>query len=147
MAPRKVKESWSTLVDDYLTQARQLERVISLVDARVGIKESDEQLWEMLQREKRQLMVVLTKVDKVAAEGLNRTMAHVVSLLEQMDNTYVWPYVHAVSGLYGHGVAELRASVTAVASDAERRRPSRRPAGIGQAGAGATRRPKPTGNP
>jgi len=123
VAPRNIKESWSALVDDYFTQATRLQRVISLVDARVGVKQSDEQLWEMLQREKRQLMVVLTKVDKVPPEGLNRTMAHVISLLEQLDQTYLWPYVHAVSGLHGHGVAELRTSVSAVASDDAGRRP------------------------
>lgn len=44
-----------------------------MVDASVGVKESDEQLWEMLQQRRRSLMVVLTKIDKVDAEGLNRS--------------------------------------------------------------------------
>merc|ERR1712186_122176 len=121
-----VKENWSVLTNDYLTQATLLERVISLVDAKVGVKETDEQLWDMLQQRNRQLMVVLTKADQVSAEGLNRTMAHVISVLQRLDTTNVWPYIHAVSGLHGHGINELRASVSAIASDFEQRNSDRR---------------------
>lgn len=116
-APRDTRQSWATLIDEYLRNARNIQRVISLVDARDGVKDSDEQLWDMLQEQNKQLMVVLTKVDKVSALGLNRTMAHVVSLLQGMEPDLIWPYVHAVSGLHGHGIDELRASLSAVASD------------------------------
>ncbi|CAE7463408.1 engB, partial [Symbiodinium necroappetens] len=115
--PKEVKESWRELVDGYLTNADQLRLVVSLVDGRVGVKRSDEELWELLEERQRQLMVVLTKVDQCSPEVLNRTMAHVVSLLEMKKATFIWPYVHAVSGLHGHGVDELRASVSLVASD------------------------------
>mmetsp|Transcript_25816 Transcript_25816/g.74640 ORF Transcript_25816/g.74640 Transcript_25816/m.74640 type:complete len:261 (-) Transcript_25816:22-804(-) len=120
-APRAQREGWSGLIGEYFASADQLQRVVSLVDAGVGVKESDERLWEMLRAEKRQLMVVLTKVDKVRPEALNRSMAHVLSLLEGLDGAHVWPYVHAVSGLHGHGLDELRASLSAVASDASGR--------------------------
>lgn len=113
------------MVDEYLENASQLERLVSLVDASVGVKESDEQLWEMLQQRGRSLMVVLTQIDKVDAEGLNRSMAHVISLLQRHDNTLIWPYVHAVSGLRGHGVQELRTSLSAIVSDFEATRRQR----------------------
>ncbi|CAJ1366177.1 unnamed protein product [Effrenium voratum] len=116
-ASKEVQEGWRELVDGYLTNADRLERVVSLVDARVGVKSSDEELWELLQERERQLMVVLTKADQCTPEMLNRSMAHVVSLLEMMQSSYVWPYVHAVSGLHGHGVKELRASISMIASD------------------------------
>ncbi|CAK9108133.1 unnamed protein product [Durusdinium trenchii] len=114
---KEVRESWRELVDNYLSNADHLERVISLVDARVGVKSSDEQLWDLLLERERQIMVVLTKADQCTPDMLNRTMAHVVSFLETMPSSYVWPYVHAVSGLEGHGVDFLRASVSMVASD------------------------------
>lgn len=117
MAPKDVKEGWTSLVDTYLTNADRLERVVSLVDARVGVKESDEQLWELLLTRKRQLMIVLTKADQCTPEMLNRSMAHVISLAERLEPSLVWPYVHAVSGLHGHGVTELRAALAAVAAD------------------------------
>ena len=40
--------------------------------------------------------------------------------------TFIWPYVHAVSGLHGHGVDELRASVSLVASDYAARKQSKK---------------------
>merc|ERR1712176_1538122 len=95
-------------------------------DSKVGVKETDEQLWDMLQQRNRQLMVVLTKADQVSAEGLNRTMAHVISVLQRLDTTKLWPYIHAVSGLHGHGIIELRASLSAIASDFEQRSSSTR---------------------
>ncbi|OLQ04924.1 Pyruvate, phosphate dikinase [Symbiodinium microadriaticum] len=138
--PKEVKESWRELVDGYLlrvckcafqqhrlmTNADQLRLVVSLVDGRVGVKRSDEELWELLEERQRQLMVVLTKVDQCSPEVLNRTMAHVVSLLEMKKATFIWPYVHAVSGLHGHGVDELRASVSLVASDYAARKQSKK---------------------
>merc|ERR1712106_1086904 len=102
--------------------ATNLTRVISLVDSQVGVKESDEQLWEMLRSSKHQLMVVLTKADKVNPDGLNRTMAHVISLLQDFDDEEIWPYVHAVSGQHGHGIAELRCSLASIASDFDAQR-------------------------
>lgn len=116
-APWNVRASWASLANDYLAEARHLERVVSLIDARHGIKDSDEQLWDMLLQFQRPLMVVLTKADRTGPEGLNRVMAQVVSVLQRLEPELVWPYVHAVSGLHGHGVAELRASLSAVASD------------------------------
>ncbi|CAE7509236.1 engB [Symbiodinium natans] len=124
--PKEVKESWRDLIDGYLTNADHLRLVVSLVDGRVGVKRSDEELWELLEERERQLMVVLTKVDQCSPEVLNRTMAHVVSLLEMKKATFVWPYVHAVSGLHGHGVDELRASVSLVASDYVARKQSKK---------------------
>eukprot|EP00928_Gymnodinium_smaydae_P091989 TRINITY_DN75766_c0_g1_i1.p1 TRINITY_DN75766_c0_g1~~TRINITY_DN75766_c0_g1_i1.p1 ORF type:complete len:281 (-),score=10.31 TRINITY_DN75766_c0_g1_i1:170-1012(-) len=117
-APRGTRESWSNLIDGYFSTARCLQRVISLVDAKVGVKASDQQLWEMLQRENLQLMVVLTKADQVDPHGLHDCMAQTVALLQQLDPTHLWPYVHAVSALHGHGVHELRMSLSAIASDA-----------------------------
>lgn len=125
-ASREVRGSWASLIDEYFEHALRLERVISLVDASVGVKDSDEQLWEMLQSRKKSLMVVVTKVDKVSPHELNRTMANVISLLQRLDGEYLWPYVHAVSGLAGHGMTELRASLSTVASDFEKRRVKRR---------------------
>lgn len=59
------------------------------------------------------------------ALGVRRSMAHVISLLQRYDNTLIWPYVHAVSGLHGHGVQELRTSLSAIASDFEATRRQR----------------------
>lgn len=61
------------------------------------------------------------EADQCRPDALNHTMAHVLSLLEMMPSTYVWPYVHAVSGLYGHGIGELRASISQVAAATWRR--------------------------
>merc|ERR1712216_75879 len=116
-APDATREAWAGLVDQYIKEATNLQRVVALVDARHGPKESDERLWDLLQSKNRQLMGVLTKVDCVDPMALNRVMAHVVSLLQQLSPTHVWPYVHAVSGLHGLGVDDLRASLSAVASD------------------------------
>eukprot|EP00971_Amphidinium_carterae_P258995 5140000-Amphidinium_carterae.2 len=124
-----VRASWSGLVSQYLSDSPHLERVIHLVDAAVGVKRSDEDLWNMLQREGLQVMVVLTKVDRTPPEGLNRTMAHVVSALQLMKEECTWPYVHAVSGLHGHGITELRAALSAIASDYQARQRAERAAG------------------
>jgi len=120
-AKPEVRAAWATLIDEYLSHTESLERVVSLVDTVVGVKESDEALWEFLRSKDVQIMVVLTKADKVSPEGLDMRMTQVISIVQQLDSTCVWPYIHAVSGLYGHGIQELRVSLSAIASDFQKK--------------------------
>jgi len=56
------------LIDNYLAQATNLQRVMPLVETHVGVRKSDEQLWEILQWGGQELMVVLTNASKFMPE-------------------------------------------------------------------------------
>ena len=89
------------------------------VDARQGPSPKDENLWKMIQERQMQIMVVLTKVDTVPPPTLHATMLRTVSTLQQLDHTYLWPFVHAVSATAGLGMDAFKEALALVASDHE----------------------------
>jgi len=121
-APKSMVASWEALIDGYLTQALNLQRVVSLIDAREGPSKKDEQLWEMVQHREQQLMVVLTKVDGLHPRVLDQTMLRLISSLQALDKAFLWPYVHAISALDGLGMEDMRGALGLVASDYERKK-------------------------
>jgi GTP-binding protein len=101
--------AWTGLVEAYLGGRPSLRRVLLLVDARHGLKDSDQRALTALDRAAVSGQVVLTKADKVARielaanlERLGRELARHVSC---------HPRVVVTSAHDGLGIAELRAEV------------------------------------
>lgn len=67
---KKMQISWSKLILDYLKGRPQLRRVYILIDARVGLKESDVRLFKILDVQAVSYQIVMTKVDKVKSDEL-----------------------------------------------------------------------------
>lgn len=106
-----LREEWDGLVQAYLERSKSLTRVVSLIDASVGLQRSDQWIWDRVQGAGRKLMVVLTKVDKCHQEDLHRNVSEVMAVLQTLDKNLVWPYIHSVSSLHDLGLRELRASL------------------------------------
>ncbi|KAF4755236.1 GTP-binding protein, partial [Perkinsus olseni] len=131
-----VRDEWATLIERYLQvageESSQLQRAISLVDARRGVKGLDRALWDMLQEKRIPFQVVLTKVDLVHdVYELHDTMEHMIAILQEYDREVLWPYIHAVSSLHKHGINDLLLSLSAVARDFEMLGQARRVSGGG----------------
>jgi len=108
---RELRTEWLRLVEAYLEKARALRRVVCLVDANAGLSSDDVRFWDVVQKQGRKLMVVLTKVDRCHPADLHRNVAEVLAALQPLDKDLVWPYVHAVSAEADLGMRELRASL------------------------------------
>lgn len=73
--PLHVKASWKSLVEDYLSQRRQLVLSFLLLDSRRGWMEKDLELRDWLIHQNRPFLVVATKVDKLNQSELHRGLA------------------------------------------------------------------------
>jgi GTP-binding protein len=62
--PPAESAKWRDLMAEYLRVRAQLKRVFVLIDSRVGVKESDFQMFALLDQAAQNYQVVLTKVDK-----------------------------------------------------------------------------------
>jgi GTP-binding protein len=67
---KSMKQSWGTLVEEYLKKSRNLKGVVLLTDARHEPFEADLQLLEWLDYYQREKLVVLTKTDKLSRSAL-----------------------------------------------------------------------------
>ncbi|MGE0745955.1 MAG: ribosome biogenesis GTP-binding protein YihA/YsxC [Rhodospirillales bacterium] len=116
-APKKLVETWSQLVRDYLRGRPSLRRLCLLVDSRHGIKDNDRELMDLLDEAALSFQVVLTKCDKTAGPALEHLVAAVDAEIGRRPAAH--PEVVATSSRTGFGVEVLRAGLAALAAPAQ----------------------------
>ena len=78
---KKVRESWGRLLADYLEQSRYLAGLVLLVDCRREVTGEDMELVEWLAGRGLPTLAVVTKVDKLSRDKVNRKVSAVESQL------------------------------------------------------------------
>lgn len=109
--PLNVAGDWQRLVRGYLRGRGVLRRVLLLIDSRHGVKPSDRAMMVLLDEVGVGYRLVLTKADKVNAEGLAGAVQSVSEAAR--GGLAAHPRVLATSAAKGLGIAELRAAVLA----------------------------------
>ncbi|MCP1614883.1 GTP-binding protein [Azospirillum lipoferum] len=110
-------EAWNDMVRRFLRGRVTLRRALVLIDSRHGMKPHDHEIMEMLDRTAVPYVVVLTKADKVKAADLDRIRRDTQVGLKKHPAAF--PDIHVTSSEKGTGIAELRASLAALALGAE----------------------------
>ena len=116
------QDEWLEMMKLYIANANGLERIVSLIDCRQGIKRIDEDFWKLVisspihpkRKRKALVMVALTKVDLLSEYELSKTMKSVLALMEhykRSEGLNLWPYLHAVSTESNFGIKELRSAL------------------------------------
>jgi GTP-binding protein len=101
--------AWTALIDAYLSGRANLARVYVLIDARHGLKPTDDKVLATLDRAAVNYQLVLTKADAVgAAELAGRIVATQAALAK---HPAAFPDVLATSARSGGGLPELRAAI------------------------------------
>lgn len=113
---RKEKKSWQGLAELYLKGRPTLARVLLLIDARHGLKESDKRTMKQLDEAAQSFQVVLTKADKPKLAELKASIAATTAAAERYTACY--PTIAVTSAVDGRGLPELRAALAALASQA-----------------------------
>ncbi|MEM8744596.1 MAG: ribosome biogenesis GTP-binding protein YihA/YsxC [Pseudomonadota bacterium] len=108
-ASKKEVAGWNRLIQDYLKGRASLRRVFLLIDARHGLKSSDEPTLALMDQAAVSYQVVLTKADKVKASELEKTIARVSGALAKHPAAY--PGLIVTSSRKGDGLSNLRAAI------------------------------------
>jgi len=69
---QKERNSWGKLILDYLRGRAELKRAFVLIDARVGIKEIDQELFALLDEQALSYQIIFTKTDKAPQSDLEK---------------------------------------------------------------------------
>jgi GTP-binding protein len=112
-APKGQISAWTRLVSRYLAGRAALGRVFLLIDARHGIKSSDEELMDTLDTAAVVYQAVLTKIDKLKGGEREKVLADVSAALAKRPAAF--PRVLATSSRSGEGIDELRAEIAELA--------------------------------
>lgn len=106
--------NWTKLIFAYLRGRPTLRRVCLLIDARHGIKDSDEDVMRRLDDAAVSYQVVLTKCDKVRPGELQRIEAGVSARIGR--HVAAHPYIQRTSAIRPESMADLRAELALLAA-------------------------------
>jgi GTP-binding protein len=115
-APKSEIARWNRLVNNYLKGRPNLRRVLLLIDARHGVKTTDEPFMKMLDEAAVSYQLVLTKADKLKPRELERRIEETEAIIAKHVAAY--PVLHVTSAEDGTGVPALRAALAALAEPA-----------------------------
>jgi len=114
-APKAQVRAWTRLIEDYLKGRAALARVFLLIDARHGLKATDEAILKLMDECAVSYQAVLTKADKVSGKALEEVIAETASALSKHPAAH--PEIIATSARTGAGLAELKGSVASLLAD------------------------------
>ncbi|HXQ49696.1 MAG TPA: ribosome biogenesis GTP-binding protein YihA/YsxC [Stellaceae bacterium] len=118
-APKEEIKRWSRFVPFYVRGRAALKRTLVLIDARHGLMRADRDFMEMLDKAAVSYQIVLTKRDKVAPAELAARLEQIASELK--SHVAAHPQLHVTSAHKGLGIAELRATLAALAAPPDAR--------------------------
>lgn len=105
---------WTKLIFAYLRGRPNLRCVFVLIDARHGLKDSDEKLMEMLDKSGVAYRIILTKADKVKDEVMAQRMEETTAALKKYPAAF--PHILVTSSHENSGLEDVRAAITSYAS-------------------------------
>ena len=110
--------AWTALIHAYLRGRANLARIYVLVDARHGLKDTDDQVFEALGQAAVSHQIVLTKADAVKPAELTARIAEVEAALAKRPAAF--PTVLVTSAHDGAGIPDLRAAVARLLAERKR---------------------------
>jgi len=108
-APKAKVVEWTKLIHAYLKGRANLARVYVLIDARHGLKDSDQPALEALGEAAVSHQIVLTKADQLKAKDLEDRLAEISAVISRRAAAF--PEILMTSALKGQGINELRAAI------------------------------------
>ena len=112
---REKISTWTTTMRDYLRGRPNLVRVFVLVDSRHGLKASDSEIMDALDKAAMSYQIVMTKADEVSATDLAVCEAGIAQALSKRPAAY--PRIAVTSARQGAGITELRAGIAQLLSE------------------------------
>jgi GTP-binding protein len=109
----KVK-GWTRLTESYIRGRPNLRRVLLLVDSKVGIKDADHPLMDLMDESGLSYQIVMTKADRLKPAELQAMQGRLAARLGKRPACH--PEIPITSAVEGAGIAELRQALAAFAA-------------------------------
>ncbi len=109
---RAVVKEWSKLISAYLKGRPNLVRLLLLIDSRVGFKEPDLKLMDLLDKAALSYQIVMTKADEMKADDVEIARARLAIQLERRPAAH--PEIIVTSSRSKAGIDQLRGELAAV---------------------------------
>ena len=105
-------KAWTKLTRKFLVGRQSLQRMLLLIDSRRGIGQADKEMMKLMDASAVSWAVVLTKVDKIKSEQLQKICDKTQK--EISLNVAAYPHIWKTSSQTGAGIADLRAHLASL---------------------------------
>ena len=82
------REELYNLIESYLINRENLKQIFVLIDCKVGIKDSDIDILDIISENNKQFCIILTKIDKCAENFINKQKESLTSLLNNYKSHF-----------------------------------------------------------
>jgi GTP-binding protein len=110
--------AWTSLIHDYLRGRATLARVYVLIDARHGLKDTDDTILDTLGKAAVSHEIVLTKCDQIGETELGERIEAVKAAMRKRPAAF--PDLIATSSRTGAGIDQLRAAIARLLAERAR---------------------------
>tara|TARA_B100001029_G_C14813665_1_gene313755 strand:+ start:38 stop:661 length:624 start_codon:yes stop_codon:yes gene_type:complete len=83
-----LRENLLILIEDYIQNREKLSHVFLLIDAKVGMKNSDIDMLDFLNNCSKEFSIVLTKIDKISFNQIDFQKKSILSLMKNYKKTF-----------------------------------------------------------
>lgn len=108
-APESMVKQWQKVIFAYLQGRVNLKRVLLLIDSRHGLKKTDTEVMEMLDKAAVTYQIILTKVDKISSLALSKVKKDIEK--ELINHPAAFTKIITTSSEKKYGLEEVRAEI------------------------------------
>ena len=103
------RENLMTLIEEYIENRDKLDHVFLLIDSKVGIKNSDIDMFDLLGNSSRKFSIILTKIDKVSKSYLDYQKKSILSLMKNYKDSF--ENIYQSETKKNNGITEIQKSI------------------------------------
>ncbi|MDA9748555.1 ribosome biogenesis GTP-binding protein YihA/YsxC [Pelagibacteraceae bacterium] len=108
-ASKVTRENLMILIEKYIENRNTLNHVFLLIDSKIGIKNSDIDMLDLLSDFSREFSIILTKIDKISINYLEYQKKSIFSLMQNYKKSFVKIYQSETKK--NNGITEIQRSI------------------------------------
>ena len=106
----KVKrDELANLVESYIINRKNLQQVFVLIDCKVGIKDTDIDIFDIISESNKQFSIILTKIDKCAINFVKSQNESLLSLMKNYQSGF--KKIFSTSSNKNIGITDIQKNV------------------------------------
>ena len=103
------RENLMTLIEEYIENRDKLDHVFLLIDSKIGVKDSDIDMFDLLSNYSRKFSIILTKIDKVSKSYLDFQKKSILSLMKNYKDSF--ENIYQSETKKNNGITEIQRSI------------------------------------
>ena len=106
---KNTREQLSNLIESYISNRDNLIKIFILIDCKVGIKNSDIDIFDLITSSNKNFSIVLTKTDKCSIKLIQSQMASIVTLMQNYKKNFM--DIFASSSKKNNGILDIQKDI------------------------------------